>query len=42
MIPGITYVESFISSPSQLYELLITSVKWDERMTARKTASFGQ
>lgn len=42
MIPGIIYIQSFISSPAQLYELLIASVKWDERMTARKTASFGK
>jgi hypothetical protein len=39
---GITYIENFIDNPSQLFNLLISTVKWDERMTARKTASFGK
>jgi alkylated DNA repair dioxygenase AlkB len=39
---GITYIENFIENPSQLFNLLISTVKWDERMTARKTASFGK
>ncbi len=38
---GITHIENFIESPGALYELLTTTVRWDERMTARKTASFG-
>jgi len=42
MIPGITYMESFVSSPVELFQLLITIIKWDERMAARKTASFGK
>jgi len=39
---GITYIENFIDNPSRLLNLLISTVKWDERMTARKTASFGK
>lgn len=39
---GITYIEHFIENPTELYDLLTTTVKWDERMTARKTASFGK
>lgn len=39
---GIIYIENFIDKPNELFELLTTNVKWDERMTARKTASFGK
>src|ERR1700748_2615380 len=39
---GITYIEDFLTNPGDLFTLLTTSVQWDERMTARKTASFGQ
>ncbi|KFC18912.1 alpha-ketoglutarate-dependent dioxygenase AlkB [Epilithonimonas lactis] len=39
---GITYIENFIDNPTELFNILITNVKWDERMTARKTASFGK
>lgn len=39
---GITYIENFIDNPTELFNILITTVKWDERMTARKTASFGK
>lgn len=39
---GITYIEKFIENPSNLYELLRLSIEWDERMAARKTASFGK
>ena len=38
---GITHIENFIDNPSGLFDLLTTTVKWDERMAARKTASFG-
>ncbi len=41
MIEGITYIENFISNSNQLFDYLSTNVDWDERMTARKTASFG-
>lgn len=39
---GITYIENFIDNPNELFNLLTSTVKWDERMTARKTASFGK
>ncbi|GAO43344.1 alpha-ketoglutarate-dependent dioxygenase AlkB [Flavihumibacter petaseus] len=39
---GILYIENFINNPNELFELLSTKVEWDERMTARKTASFGK
>jgi alkylated DNA repair dioxygenase AlkB len=42
MILGITYIENFIDKPDELFELLIASVSWDERMSARKMASFGK
>lgn len=42
MITGITFIENFIGSPDQLYERLVNSVNWDDRMAARKTASFGK
>lgn len=38
---GITHIENFIDNPAGLFDLLATTVKWDERMVARKTASFG-
>lgn len=39
---GITFIENFIDNPNELFENLKINVKWDERMTARKTASFGK
>lgn len=39
---GIIHIENFISNPNELFEHLISTVKWDERMSARKTASFGR
>lgn len=39
---GIIHIENFIDNPNELFELLTSTVKWDERMTARKTASFGK
>lgn len=39
---GITYIENFLEKPNDLFELLIQSVAWDERMSARKTASYGK
>lgn len=38
---GISYNENFIDRPGELFEELKTRVAWDERMMARKTASFG-
>lgn len=39
---GITYIEKFIDNPGELFDILTSTVKWDERMIARKTASFGK
>lgn len=39
---GITYIEDFISNPTEVFEWLRSNVEWDERMHARKTASFGE
>ena len=39
---GITFIENFIENSDELFDHLITTVEWDERMTARKTASFGK
>ncbi len=39
---GILHIENFIEEPKHLFDLLTSTVKWDERMTARKTASFGK
>lgn len=38
---GITFLENFIEKPTEFFEHLRTNVKWDERMSARKTASYG-
>ena len=39
---GIIHIEHFIDHPAGLFDILSTTVRWDERMTARKTASFGK
>ena len=39
---GITYIENFIEDPSRLFAVLQSTVIWDERMSARKTASYGK
>ena len=39
---GIIYKENFISNPEDLFENMKSNVVWDERMSARKTASFGE
>lgn len=38
---GIKYIGRFINSPEELFRLLKEKVEWDNRMTSRKTASFG-
>ncbi len=38
---GITLIEHYIESPAELFTFLISNIAWDERMTARKTASYG-
>lgn len=39
---GITYIDRFISHSDELFKYLKDNVNWDERMAARKTASFGK
>lgn len=39
---GIIHIENFIDNPNELFDFLTSTVKWDERMTARKTANFGK
>ena len=39
---GIHFTEDFISNPFELFQLLKENTTWDERMAARKTASFGK
>jgi len=39
---GITYIESLIENPGDLFIYLNQNVKWDESMQSRKTASFGE
>lgn len=38
---GILHINNFITEPSTVFNYLKDNVEWDERMTARKTASFG-
>ena len=38
---GITFIENVISNPEELFLKLKESVNWDDRMRARKTASYG-
>jgi alkylated DNA repair dioxygenase AlkB len=39
---GITYIADFIKKPEMLFKFLKNNVSWDERMSARKTASYGE
>jgi alkylated DNA repair dioxygenase AlkB len=39
---GITFIENFIDNPTKLFNNLKSNVEWDERMSARKTASYGK
>lgn len=39
---GMTYIDNCIENPSELFDFLKASIHWDERMVARKTASFGK
>lgn len=39
---GITYIENCIGNPAELFNILTKTINWDERMAARKTASFGK
>lgn len=39
--PDVFFKPGFLSEHKDLFDHLISSVRWDERMKARKTASFG-
>lgn len=39
--PAVTFVPDFLPSHKDLFDHLLSSVEWDERLRARKTASFG-
>ena len=39
---GITFIKNFIDNPAELFDNLKNNVAWDERMSARKTASYGK
>ena len=39
--PNITIIENFINNPDELFIYIREHVIWDERIKARKTASFG-
>lgn len=41
MIHGIHYIENFAQNPTTLFGHLLSTINWDERIKARKTASFG-
>ncbi|MFZ1389940.1 MAG: alpha-ketoglutarate-dependent dioxygenase AlkB [Thiolinea sp.] len=41
MSPPLVLIENFITNADTLFEQLRVEVSWDERMKARKTASFG-
>ncbi|BDD05292.1 alpha-ketoglutarate-dependent dioxygenase AlkB [Aureibacter tunicatorum] len=38
---GIIYIENFVDESEELFEYLRVNLNWDERMSSRKTASFG-
>src|SRR5262245_46323214 len=40
-MPAIAYIPDFTRDAGALFDRLVTAVIWDERMRARKTASFG-
>jgi len=39
--PNLTIIEEFVEDPDELFSYIRDNVVWDERMKARKTASFG-
>jgi alkylated DNA repair dioxygenase AlkB len=40
-IPGIVYVEGFLTGAPRLFRWAVEHVPWDDRIKARKTASYG-
>jgi alkylated DNA repair dioxygenase AlkB len=41
-LPAVLYEETFVLDSHALYERLVADVIWDERLRARKTATFGR
>ncbi len=39
---GILHIEDFIPDPEKLFNIVVNTVNWDERMATRKTASYGE
>ena len=39
--PEVTFIEKFVADAEALYRLILENTIWDERMSARLTASFG-
>jgi alkylated DNA repair dioxygenase AlkB len=42
MLKGLIYEDSFIEEPNDLFNLLLNSDEWDDRMRSRKTMSYGK
>jgi 2OG-Fe(II) oxygenase superfamily len=40
-IPGVLYIEGFLAEPDAMFAWALANVPWDDRIGARKTASFG-
>jgi alkylated DNA repair dioxygenase AlkB len=40
-IPGIVYIDGFVADPAALLDWALGAVPWDDRIRARKTASYG-
>ncbi len=40
-ITGISFTDGFVKDPAILFNTLVAKVNWDERMSGRKTASYG-
>ncbi|MCK6547074.1 alpha-ketoglutarate-dependent dioxygenase AlkB [Myxococcota bacterium] len=41
VLPGVTYVPGFLADHEVVFTWAVADVPWDERIRARKTASFG-
>ncbi len=41
-VPAVVLRQQFVAAPEELFAFLRSSVPWDERLRARKTASFGE
>lgn len=41
LTPDVTVIPDFVPDHQALFDLLLAEVSWDERLRARKTASFG-